>query len=44
MDVQGSCVVEMPDNLNEIFKRPFSEEQTLKKKIQKEERKKHKIE
>ena len=32
MDVQGSCVAEMPDNLNEIFKRPFSEEQTLKKK------------
>ena len=32
MDVQGSCVAEMPDNLNKIFKRPFSEDQTLKKK------------
>lgn len=32
LGVQGSCVVEMSDNLNKIFKRPFSEEQTFKKK------------
>ena len=37
LDVQGSCVAEMPDNLNKIFKRPFSEEQTLKKERKKKD-------